>query len=281
MPWSTKDIPDERLKVWLDFWKVILISGAVAIVIAIVPAWLNAQIQSNQLALKKEEQAATLEMARSKSETEIQLQIVKQEEQYVKTFLDPATDLNTKRRATFTQYIGALTRDEKLREGWKLLFAAAETELNQAKVDYEKVLEELKQKSGKSAEELAKVQAEAERLRGELSSRSRRDPIAPVAVRLSEVAAKHPCPADTDIVVAAVEPAHGLFVASVVSGDLEGTKPWQMDLMSKYAAEFRTGEGRSMMMVRSCVNKDGRSVGPFAILPTMPSDKIGSVGAKR
>src|SRR5262245_50336297 len=114
MIWFTKSIPDERLKVWLEFWKAILISGAVAAAIAIVPVWINSEIQRQNT-----------KIAKDKSDADIKLAKINQDKQYVEAFLNQATESNIEKRYMFTQYAKALARDDDLRRGWEELFTAA------------------------------------------------------------------------------------------------------------------------------------------------------------
>jgi hypothetical protein len=47
---------DERLQIWLNFWKLLIVSGVLGLVGTIAPHLINSQIQQKELAIKENEQ---------------------------------------------------------------------------------------------------------------------------------------------------------------------------------------------------------------------------------
>src|ERR1700756_3069191 len=104
---STSDPSADRLKIWLDFWKFVVVSGVLALVGTITPPLISYQIQKKDLAIKETEQNTTLAMAKNKAEAEIRQAILAQETKYVDTFFERATTENLETRYRYTQYFSA------------------------------------------------------------------------------------------------------------------------------------------------------------------------------
>src|SRR5262249_53729270 len=152
--------PNPNLGLWLDFAKAIIISGLVACVIAIVPAWINYQNRK-----------AELDIAEKKADAEIKRAKLNQDKEDVNTFLAHATDLNVEKRYRLAEFAKEVSLDEKLREGWKELFKISYGERNA-------IQEDLKDRIAKletlSAEDKKKSEVEIQRLKGELTRQSDR-----------------------------------------------------------------------------------------------------------
>lgn len=198
-------ITDERLKLWLDFWKSIIIGGLVALAIAIIPVYINSQIQDRELATKAAEQKANIDIAKNKTEADIKSQIIAQEKQYVEAFLERATEVNVEKRYMFTQYLANLTRDPEFRRGWKSLAEAATEERRRAQEDLAKAQQDILKKSG---DELQRAQENITRLQAELSSRPAIIEVAPSTLDINQILMKFPCPTGTISILATFSPNH-------------------------------------------------------------------------
>ena len=140
---------DERLKLWLNFWKFILssvvISGGIAI-------------------------ATTVITAKEKS-TQLEIQVNQQEQEYLTSFLEKAMDDNLEKRRRFAQYFAALTTPGPFKDGWTKYLEAVEEEVDKTA----KRVDELEKNiGGKKGLELAQAKEELKELRSELRSRKAR-----------------------------------------------------------------------------------------------------------
>ena len=201
-----QDMPLDRLQSWLSFWQTILISGAVALCIAILPGIINSTIKDRELTiqsadnnakfkLKEKELASTIENTNTTTKAKIETEIINQEKSYVTEFLKYATDLNVESQILFTKYVAALTRDKTLKTGWLELHADAKEEKEKKKQDLAKAEEDVTKKKG---EELEVAKAEVARLRRELAGAGTSGQ--PIAFRVND-AAKLACPPNTAAVM--------------------------------------------------------------------------------
>ncbi len=159
----------QRLKLWLNFWKHLIVGGAVALAIVVAPAYINSQIQNRELRVKEKEQDIKLAIAKDKSDAEIRAKIGDQERLYVNSYIQRGTDLNTENRYRFTRYFSVLTKDPDYKAGWTKLFEDASDERDAKKEELRQA--ELNAK-GKTGEELNAANAEIESLKEELASKT-------------------------------------------------------------------------------------------------------------
>ncbi len=135
---------DDRLKMWLSFWKwlisTIVITGGLA--------W-----------------ASTIINAKHK-DTELRIKINQEEKEYLTSFLERAMDDNLEKRYRFAQYFAHVTSSNEYRQGWSNYFAAIEKEVNSAIAEKSKLESELEEKSGR---ELAIAENRINELERELS----------------------------------------------------------------------------------------------------------------
>ncbi len=294
------NISDDRLKIWLDFCKFIFVSGIIAAVIAIAPPLINSQIQDKELKIKEAEQQAKLKIAKEKNEADIQTKVIEQETQYVKSFIDKATEENIENRYRFTHYISSLTRDPVYREGWRSLFVAVERE---RKAVQEKLVQAEKAALGKSGAELNNAQSEVARLKSELQTKSRSPgPARPAIVSYGAISSNAPCPENTQMIISAFEsdslgsfsdnpfgtirirkvtdadlaydPASARIATQITSGPedfiVPGTLPfWDVDKLagtnSSFLFKYWLSNSRFLFLGRHCIDKEGKAVGDTAI----------------
>lgn len=153
-----KKMTDERLKLWLGFWKFLLssvvISGGIAI-------------------------ATTIMTAREKA-TQLEIQVNKQEQEYLTSFLEKAMDDNLEKRRRFAQYFAALTTPGPFKEGWIKYLEGVEKEVSRT----EKRVDELERNlGGKKGAALDQAKQELAELRAELRAKRIRDKSRPMILK--------------------------------------------------------------------------------------------------
>jgi hypothetical protein len=267
-------ITDERLQIWLNFWKVVLVSGVVAMVAIVAPPLINSQIQQKELAIKENEQKMQLEMARNKADAEVRQAIVNQETKYVDTFFERATTENLETRFRYTQYFSALTRDAEYKKGWDVLLAAVREE---RKIVQDRLLKAEQDASKTSGSELHALQAEIARLKRDLDARARNTPsYTPTTMRYRDIAEKAPCPADTEAVISVFADLKELTdisfftpeppdpIRDAVRRALTTDSPFRVfrtiDPL-RFFPLFDTTRSSPLVTVRHCINKENHVVG--------------------
>ncbi|MCH7888873.1 MAG: hypothetical protein IIA00_06300 [Proteobacteria bacterium] len=246
--------PNARLKLWLQFWRIVFISGVVGAFAIFVPPWINARIQDKELDITKEQKGAELALARNKSDAELAMaKSVKEaeilekrmalEQNYVTTFLERATEENVENRYRFTRYLSALTRDPELKAGWAILFSDAEKERSEKK----QRLEELEGKTDEKAKaEIATLQSELE------ATRRRRYEISIVPTSLLEMQKNAPCPENSKPRISAIE-----FETPDLAYD-EDTGGSSIKTLSRFTRPLGT---RTFNIVRWCITGNDEIVG--------------------
>ena len=141
---------EERLSLWLSFWKFILssvvISGGIAIATTIITA---------------KEKAIQME-----------IQVNKQEQDYLTRFLERAMDDNLEKRHRFAQYFSALTTPGPFKEGWLRYLEIVDAEVAATN----KRVDELERSMGeKQGAELERASQELSGLRAELRASQARE----------------------------------------------------------------------------------------------------------
>jgi hypothetical protein len=268
-------ISDERLKIWLNFWKVVLVSGVVAMVAIIAPPLINSQIQQKELAIKENEQRMQLEMAKNKADAEVRQAIVNQETKYVDTFFERATTENLETRFRYTQYFSALTRDPDYRKGWDVLLAAVKEE---RKIIQDRLLKAEEDAAKKSGSELQALLAEITRLKRDLDSRVRNAvSYTSTTMRYRDIAEKAPCPADTEAVISVFADLKELTdiplftaeppdpIRDAVRRALTTDSPFRVfrtiDPLRIFPFLLDTTRSSPLVTVRHCINKENHVVG--------------------
>jgi hypothetical protein len=285
---SADDPSADRLKVWLDFWKFVVVSGVLALVGTITPPLINYQIQQKELAIKEKEQNTNLAMAKSKADTEIRQATLTQETKYVDTFFERATTENIETRYRFTQYFSALTRDPDYKKGWETLLDAVQQERKSTQERLEKARADVPTKSG---EERENALAEITRLMLELSVEGRelrtREPptIVPLSVNYSTIVARAPCPSGTTEVISATRDLDNTL--SPFPYERSVTDPLGDAAVRAIAAELSSVHGDSvaqgvvpsesltqgpnvtrLLITKHCVDKEYKVVGPSVFAST-------------
>ena len=199
-------MPTDRLKVWLDFWKFLFVSGLVAAAVAIVPPWINGQIQNKELGIKAKEQATKLDIAKAKAKALIDSETLKQELDYVKTYIKRGTSFNVEDRFIFTRYLAALTRDAGFKTGWEALYADAKRERDAKKVELKIKEKRLAESAPQTKQALKVAKIEIERLKSELTSSRNNlqvDEVRfhPTTLQPATIEKQYSCPAGSDIVL--------------------------------------------------------------------------------
>ena len=102
---------DERLRLWLNFWKwliaTVVVTGGIAI-------------------------ATTMIDARHK-DMELRIRINQEEKEYLTSFLEQALDDNLEKRHRFAQYFANVTTSEEYRAGWQRYLGLVSKEYDDAK----------------------------------------------------------------------------------------------------------------------------------------------------
>ena len=130
---------DERLKIWLGFWRWLVVTAGIS--------WATVMIN-----------------AKYKS-TELEIKINQEEKKYLTSFLEKALDNNLEKRRRFAQYFACVTTSEKYKRGWNNYLKAINQEINNVEKEKNKLLQEIPDKSG---EELERAREKIERLESEL-----------------------------------------------------------------------------------------------------------------
>ena len=135
---------DERLRIWLGFWKwflsTIVVTGGIA--------WATTIINAKQ------------------KDTELRIKINQEEKAYLTSFLERAMDDNLEKRFRFAQYFASVTTSDDYKKGWQDYLTAVEAELQRVKAEKEELESQL---SGKTGLELEQVASRIRALEGELS----------------------------------------------------------------------------------------------------------------
>lgn len=138
----------ERFQAKLNFWKGIIVSGVVALVLGGTSTVLNYQISHREIELKREENKREAIMARQLAENE-----------YLAKFVEEALGENLERRVRFAQYFATLTGEGDSRDRWQKYFEAV-------KGDFAALRKELEQKKREREIELSKENADKTALEG-------------------------------------------------------------------------------------------------------------------
>ena len=270
---------NERLKLWLNFWRVIIVSGVLGTIAVLVPPWINAQIQDKQLEIDKNQKNAELEMAQSENEAEIRAKRLELEQNYVTTFLERATEENVENRFRFTRYLSALTLDKDLKAGWKILFTDAEQERS-AK---QQRLEALRGQTDEEAKaEIARLQKELE------ATKRRRDHVSMVPTSLAKIQENAPCPENSEPIVSAIESdwSHFGVKAYFVKSGVLNVDPGQWNSPPSESKWFSFPfSARVFNIIRLCVTEDRKLVGDVVrfgptgdVLNRFPTDLLAELG---
>ena len=149
---------DERLKIWLGFWKFILssvvISGGIAI-------------------------ATTIMTAKEKA-TALEIQVNKQEQEYLTRFLENAMDDNLEKRRRFAQYFSSLTTPGPFKDGWINYLKIVEEEVDKTSKRVDELERNLDNKKGP---ELEQAKQELTELRAELRASKIREISRPMILK--------------------------------------------------------------------------------------------------
>jgi hypothetical protein len=279
---STSDPSADRLKIWLDFWKFVVVSGVLALVGTITPPLISYQIQKKDLAIKETEQNTTLAMAKNKAEAEIRQAILAQETKYVDTFFERATTENLETRYRYTQYFSALTRDPDYKKGWDYLLGAVQQERERAQ---EQLARAQANASNKSGEELESVKVEIGRLLLDLGQRGKEPPtIMPLSINYSAVATRAPCPSDTtEVVTAFRDLGYEAFAyersvadplsdaaAKAITGELAAVHGDSIARQVVPSSGFlaQSADVTKLLIAKHCIDKGNKVVGPSVYAST-------------
>ena len=137
---------DERLKIWLGFWKwmasALIITGGISF--------------------------ATILINAKHKNTELEIAINREEATYLNSFLARALDDRLPIRFKFAQYFAYVSTSDKYKEGWKKYFEAVESEVQQAKAEEQKLADRLA-KGEDNEEELRRVKRRLAEIQDELA----------------------------------------------------------------------------------------------------------------
>ena len=117
---------DERLKIWLGFWKWLISSVVITGGIAWATTIINAKHKDTELAIK----------------------VNQEEKEYLTSFLERALDDNLEKRHRFAQYFANVTSSNEYKQGWKNYLNSIEKELEEVKAEKESLIAGLSNKSG-------------------------------------------------------------------------------------------------------------------------------------
>ena len=137
---------DDRLRLWLSFWKWFLSSIVITGGIGVTTTVLDAKSQS----------------------TELQIKVINQEKEYLTSFLERALDENLEKRYRFAQYFSALTQTPSYKAGWEKYLSGIEYEIEETKQKVASIQATLE---GISGEELESAKAEIEELKAQVAAR--------------------------------------------------------------------------------------------------------------
>ncbi len=111
---------DDRLKLWLDFSKVVIPAVFVTGILGFAGQWMNADYQERQIKgeqlLQKTQieterliQQTKLDIEKEDKRAQIEAQIIGQEKDYLTSFLQNALDENTERKYQFALFFKSLS----------------------------------------------------------------------------------------------------------------------------------------------------------------------------
>jgi hypothetical protein len=171
-------------------------------------------------------------MAKDKSDADIRQSIISQETRYVDTFFERATTENVETRYRYTQYFSALTRDPEYKKGWDILLTAVQKERILKQQELANAQADAAKKTG---DDLQIAQIQIARIMRELEASTKGPPsFLPTSVNYSDIAAKAPCPPNTEMVVSAV-------------GDYRGGSGEESDASAKEPSPRETAIRRAIL----------------------------------
>ena len=206
---------DERLRIWIGFWKAVILSAVVTGGVAIASVLIDAKHKN----------------------TELQIQVNREDRQYLMNFLDRTMDENLERRHRFAQYFANVTVSSEYKSGWEAYLKVVETEIETVKNEIS-AAEALLEDSTSSATELDRARERISTLQEELERhREPKEPRVPslaVFEALSEYELQ--CPEDSRKTV------------------------WSETVSASYLPDFPS---RRHYLTYGCRNESNEEVGPF------------------
>ncbi len=151
---------DDRLRIWIGFWKAVILSTVVTGGVALASVLIDAKHK----------------------DTELQIEVNREDRQYLMNFLDRAMDENLERRHRFAQYFANVTVSPEYKLGWQAYLKVVETEIDAIKSQIS-TAEALLNQSSSSADELEAARERIRSLQEELERN--REPIRPKVPTLS------------------------------------------------------------------------------------------------
>ena len=132
---------DERLRIWLNFWKwlvsTVVVTGGIAVATTVIDA--------------------------KHKNTELRIRLNQEEKDYLVSFLDRALDVNLEKRYRFAQYFAHVTASEEYKKGWNSYLVQIEEEIRNKKQEKLKLEDKISQLSGRDLERARERLAELER----------------------------------------------------------------------------------------------------------------------
>ena len=183
---------DDRLKLWLNFWKIVISSVVVTGGVTLATTLINASLQNKEIAIKDVEKKA-----------EINTKIIEKEKDYLTSFLQNALDENTERKYQFALFFKSLTYSEQFAKGWDEYFKAVDAERKAIQKERDEIQAGL---ADKTEEEVKKAQARIAELERELSSAPERaDILAAEAAPLQKIIEQMKCSEDQEVMIKGFE----------------------------------------------------------------------------
>jgi hypothetical protein len=179
---------DERLRLWLDFFKWFLSSIIITGGIGWATTLINAKHKDTELAITKAER-----------EAEIEIKKYEKEMSYLEQFLDRAVDSPLEKRHKFAQYLAHVVTSSDYKQGWASYLEAIEGEIKAVREEQIQLENQLVHQQGLQLERAQKrISDLAKRLAGEpqnlIMSPLRYIPVKDLTTFLGS---KGSCPADS------------------------------------------------------------------------------------
>lgn len=136
---------NERLKIWIGFWKWfvsgVLIAGSISII--------------------------SVMMGVREKEIELQIKVSQQEQEYLNSFLEHALQENIGKRLRFAQYFAIMTTSKEQKEAWKKYLNIVKNEKKETEKEIESIEKSI---SGKDKDTIQYAKLEINKLKRKLEA---------------------------------------------------------------------------------------------------------------
>ena len=142
---------DDRLRIWVNFWKWLIATVVVTGGVGLVTVLIDAKHRT----------------------TELQIEVDRREKEYLKSFLETAMDENLEKRYLFAQYFAYVATSKEYKQGWQRYYEVVERERNKKLEEKDLIERGLPSKAGP---ELVRARRRLAALESQLATTTRPRP---------------------------------------------------------------------------------------------------------